>query len=555
MRAIRGLIPGARLVQTEDAGRTFSTPRLASQAAHDNARRWLTFDLLTGRVDEQHPLWHYLLHHGAREAELAFFREAPCPPDVIGLNHYVTSDRFLDEDLAAYPPWSHGGNGRQAYADVEAPRAARCAGRSGHEALLTEAWERYRLPVAITELHLGGPREEQLRWIAAAWDDVSAARRGGVDVRAVTVWSLLGCFDWNRLVVDDAGFYEPGAFDLRAPAPRPTAVATMTRALARGESYRHALLGAPGWWARPDCRPYGAGEIAAPTPFGRPILVTGATGTLGRAFGIVCAHRGLAHRTLTRAAMDIADRDSVDAALDTIRPWAVVNTAGYVRVDDAERDSARCWRENAQGAGVLAAACAARGLPLVTYSSDLVFDGALNHPYVETDEPAPLNVYGASKAAGERAALAANPQALVVRTSAFFGPWDEYNFVTIGLQAIASGKRFSAAMDSIVSPTYVPDLVAATLDLLVDGECGVWHLANIGAVSWAELLRATARMADLDEDLVDDRPLETFGWAAARPRYVALASARGHVLPTLDVGLRRYVAATAERWRRRDAER
>jgi dTDP-4-dehydrorhamnose reductase len=553
MRAIRRVIPHARLVQTEDAGTTFSTAALAYQAAHENARRWLSLDLLAGRVDDEHPLWQYLLRHGAGDSELASFLDEPCPPDLVGLNHYVTSDRFLDEDLGAYPVWSHGGNGRHGYADVEALRAARCPGRSGHLALLQEAGRRYGKPLAITEVHLGGPREEQLRWLAAAWGDACAARRQGLDVRAVTVWSLLGCFDWNRLVVSDAGFYEPGVFDVRAVTPRGTALATMTRTLAEGSAYQHAVLGAPGWWARPECRPYGATAPSGPIPFGRPVLITGATGTLGRAFDRVCAERGLARRVVTRSAMDIGDAASVKAALDAIRPWAVINTAGYVRVDDAESERDRCWRENATGVGILAAACAARGLPLVTYSSDLVFDGTLGRPYAEDDPVSPLNVYGASKAAGEHAALARNARALVIRTSAFFGPWDEYNFVTIGLSALAAGKRFSAAGDCVVSPTFVPDLVNATLDLVVDGEAGIWHLANQGSISWAYLLRAAARGAGLDEQLVDERPGDTLGWVAPRPRCTVLGSARGELLPSLDDALSRYLAATAERWTARAA--
>src|SRR5918997_1654531 len=82
-------------------------------------------------------------------------------------------------------------------------------------------------------------------------------------------------------------------------------------------------------------------------------------------------------------------------------PWAVINAAGYVRVDDAEQDRACCFRENADGAAILAEACETRGLGLVTFSSDLVFDGRATSPYNESAAPLPLNVYGESKAAAE----------------------------------------------------------------------------------------------------------------------------------------------------------
>jgi dTDP-4-dehydrorhamnose reductase len=115
----------------------------------------------------------------------------------------------------------------------------------------------------------------------------------------------------------------------------------------------------------------------------------------------------------------------------------------------------------------------------VTCSSDLVFNGAVTQPYVKTDAISPLNVYGSSKALAEKRVLQACPTLLLIRTSAFLSPWDEYNFVTIAVRQLSAGEEFLAAQDIIVSPTYVPDLVNASLDLLIDSETGLWHLANI----------------------------------------------------------------------------
>lgn len=545
MRAIREVAPGAQLIQTEDAGRTFGTARLGYQAEFENDRRWLGLDLLCGRVDRHHPLWGHLTGWGITEAELHAFAEAPCPPDVVGLNYYLTSDRFLDERVERYPDWSHGGNGRDAYADVEAVRV-RGEGIPGHEEMLRSAWERYGLPVAITEVHLGCTREEQLRWLLEAWDAARAVRAAGGDVRAVTVWSMLGAYDWNSLLTRDTGFYEPGAFDLRAPAPRPTAIVRMMCELAAGRRPRHPVLDVPGWWRRADrfqypvvCTDGGPVEDAGPGA-GRPLLIAGATGTLGSELGRVCRVRGLPHRLTCRAEMDIADPASVAAALSSVRPWAVVNAAGYVRVDDAERERAACRRENEEGPAVLAAACAAHGIPLVTFSTDLVFDGGKGAPYVESDGMAPLNEYGRSKAAAEARVLALHPGALVVRTSAFFGPRDSHNFVTAALRELEEGRPFAAAGDAVVSPTYVPDLVHAALDLLVDGERGVWHLANAGAVTWAELARTAARLAGVDAALVQARSTRELV-PARRPAYSALGSERGTLLPALDDALARYM--------------
>ncbi|RYY92829.1 MAG: SDR family oxidoreductase, partial [Comamonadaceae bacterium] len=272
--------------------------------------------------------------------------------------------------------------------------------------------------------------------------------------------------------------------------------------------------------------------------------ITGATGTLGQAVARLCALRGLPHHLLRRADLDLADAGSVAAALERWQPWAVVNTAGYVRVDDAETD-ARNWRENVVGAELLARACARQGVRLVTFSSDLVFDGRKDRPYVESDAAAPLNAYGRSKHAAELGVLGCGGDALVVRTAAFFGPWDRHNAVTLALEALRRGERWTAAADQWVSPTYVPDLVQAVLDLLIDGETGVWHLANHGAVSWAGLARLAAEAAGLDADLVQAVPGATLGQCAARPRYAVLGSERGQLMPTLADGLGRYLAACA----------
>jgi dTDP-4-dehydrorhamnose reductase len=548
MEHIREVNPDAQLVQTEDLGKVFSTRLLSYQARFENERRWLTYDLLCGRVNRDHPLWNYLCKDAEVSSdELQFFLDHPCPPDIIGLNYYLTSERLLDERLSLYPPSTHGGNGRHAYADVEAVRL-RPEGLAGPRALFAEAWERYRLPVAVTEVHNGCTREEQLRWLLEVWEAAFDLRQDGADVRAVTLWALLGAFDWNSLVTRAEGHYEPGAFDVRAPEPRPTALARMASELATGRDPSHPVLDMPGWWRRskrllyPHLLEGKALRPSRPPAAARSILITGATGTLGAAFGRRCELRGLAYRLLTRAEMDIADQHSIETALALHGGWAVVNAAGYVRVDEAEHDRERCFRENTTGAATLARVCAEWGLALLTFSSDLVFDGLRQDPYVESSATRPLNVYGESKLEAERRVLSNHPGALVIRTSAFFGPWDEHNFVTRALQVLLSGELWYAAEDAVVSPTYVPDLVDVALDLLIDGESGIWHLANAGALTWAELARRAAEKAGVDVSRVVGRRQEELHRGAKRPAYSALTSCRGRLMPTLENALDRYVA-------------
>jgi len=547
MRAIRSVIPAAQLVQTEDLGHVRATPRLRYQARYENERRWLTFDLLMGRVDRRHEFWSHLVGSGIAESELLSLVEAPCPPDILGINAYVTSERFLDHRLERYPPSVHGGNEHTCYADVEGVRS--CAGPiGGFDARLRETHQRYGRPMAITEAHMGCTREEQMRWLLGAWRAAERARTRGCDVRAVTAWAAFGAHEWNSLLTRREDHYESGLWDVRGPQPRETALAGLARALASGTPPRHAVLQAPGWWQRAERIAYGpATRVRGRIVRGRPLLVLGAGGTLGQAFVRACTQRGLAHLGMNRVQCDVADAKAVAGVLCELRPWAVINSAGFVRVDEAE-DDARQWRENAAAVGVLAMCCARSGVRLLTVSSDLVFDGSKGSAYVEHDAPAPLNAYGRAKAEAERLALGHSPDALVIRTAAFFGPWDAHNFVVRALASLRAGVHWDAAEDLWVSPTYVPSLVNAALDLLIDGAAGMWHIANRGVVSWADLARQAAELDGQDVRLIRGVPAATLHLRAPRPRYVPLASRRGWHMPTLEQGLVQCVQALRRDW-------
>jgi dTDP-4-dehydrorhamnose reductase len=559
MDAIREVTPGARLVQTEDLGRVYSTPQLAKIAEHQNQRRWLSFDLLCGRLRPEHPLWAQMQRWGIGVDELEWFVTHPCPPDVVGINHYLTSDRFLDQNLAPYPESRAGSIDGQRHADVEAVRARLDVPVGACSALL-ETWERYHLPLAVTEAHLGGTREEQIRWLHEIWVGASRLRRAGADVRAVTAWSIFGAFDWNVLVTRENGFYEPGAFDVRAPSPRRTALGRLVCALATtGRPGDEPLLEQPGWWRRSDRLFHEPArgrsfEHASSLPISdmrdrstRPLLVLGPTGTLGRALVRLCDARGVPHHLLGRRELDFRGPFSIDAMLLETNAWAVINAAGFVDVDRAEAEPEVSAQVNSLSPGLLAEACARHDVPLVTFSSDLVFDGrGRRTPYTESDAVGPLSAYGRSKAEMEQRVLAALPTALVIRTSSFFGPWDDANFVTRAVADLTIGRTVRAARDQIVSPTYVPDLVHAALDLLIDGERGIWHLANRGAISWSDLARLAAEMGHLPVERVVACPSRELGLRAPRPRYSALGSERGWLLPSLEDGLERYFADRAQ---------
>lgn len=553
MQAIRRVNPAARLIQPDDISRTYGTERMSGVVDFYNERRWLGWDLLCGRVGRDHPLWNYLNESGADPGEVLWFADHPCPPDVIGVNYYVTSERWLDHRVERYPGHARGGRPDAEFVDIESVRVL-ATPAPAIASLLQETWQRYGIPVAVTEAHIDAGREDQLRWLLEIWRAAHSARDAGADVRAVTAWSLLGSFDWNCLLGECSGYYEPGPYDVRASVPRATALAGLISELAAGRAASHPVLHGEGWWRRADrfigkpivprtavttltgFRPLAPGTDVAP------ILVSGASGTLGRAFATICAQRNIACRLLGRDAMDIADPASVAAAIARCKPWAIVNASGYVNIDEAESDIERCMRENAVGPAVLADACASSGIRLVTFSSDQVFDGRGSRPWLESDTPAPLNVYGVGKAAAERDVLARCAEAMVVRTSAFFGPWDRSSFVFHALAALARGDAFRAVTDERVSPTYVPDLVNVCLDLLIDGERGIWHLANVGDVTWAGLAARAAELAGISTSSLQPCTSALIGHRAARPRNGVLGSERAALMPSLDDALHRYLA-------------
>ncbi len=264
MRAIRARIPAARLVQTEDLGRVFSTAPLAAQAAHENERRWLSLDLLCGRVDFGHPWRRRFEQAGVARGWLDELQTGEAAPDVIGINYYVTSDRFLDHRSSRYPARVRTGAADARYADTEAVRAGVAPDRLGWAERLREAWARYGRPLAATEVHLGCAEEiEQVRWLMQAWEAAAEVRAEGVDMRAVTPWALFGGVDWDSLLRRRQGHYEAGAWDVRGDPPRPTLLARAVAGLAREGGFAHPGLEAPGWWQRldrlhPGCAPAAA---------------------------------------------------------------------------------------------------------------------------------------------------------------------------------------------------------------------------------------------------------------------------------------------------------
>lgn len=221
------------------------------------------------------------------------------------------------------------------------------------------------------------------------------------------------------------------------------------------------------------------------------VLVTGADGQLGAALQETKWPSALRPHYASRRALDITIRESVSKWLDASPYRIIVNTAAYTAVDRAETEVDQAFLVNGYGPAVLASEARKRGMALIQISTDYVFDGTLDRPYTECDEPHPCNVYGASKLAGEFAALTAH-RCVVLRTAWLISPFGE-NFARTILKKGATNEPIRVVSDQIGSPTHAKDLATAITTiaarLAADENCptGVFHYVNTGHASRYEL--------------------------------------------------------------------
>lgn len=241
------------------------------------------------------------------------------------------------------------------------------------------------------------------------------------------------------------------------------------------------------------------------------VLVTGASGQLGRDVVEHCEREGDEVLALDRARLDVTDREAVLAGVGAARPDVVVNCAAFTAVDRCETEPEVAHAVNAVAVGHLADAARAAGARLVHVSTDYVFDGTLDRPYREDDRPNPLSVYGRSKLAGERAA---GPDAAVVRTSWVCGEHGS-NMVHLVLRLAGEHRELAFVDDQRGRPTFTADLAPALRRLAVARSNGIFHVTNQGSVSWYEFVREVLAAAGHDRDLV--RPIATADLRPPRP--------------------------------------
>lgn len=478
MRGIRAVNPGARLIQTDDLGYCHASPALQGEADFQNDRRWMAWDLLCGMVVPGHALWNRLVAYGF-EGRLRTIAEDPCPPDVIGINHYLSSERLLDDCMNNHPyralaDRKPGDCAGTPLVDVDAIRHLR-SGVIGLPALLRQTWDRYRLPIAVTECHNGTTREEQTRWFVEIWNAAKQLREDGVDLRAVTAWSLFGSYDWNRMVTRNAGHYETGVFDVRSGQPRPTLVASVLKDLADGKQPRHSFLSVPGWWHRESRFKDG---FAAPvrdfqitthlqrTNQPSPLLIVSDDGPLTHLAIRACEIRALYYA--------VVDKNEAEAALTSMSPWGLLDARDLENLcAPVHRVGGTApWRPVIK-APTLARTCSERGISCAVFTT--AFSPARNGD----DASATL---------------------LTAHTGPVYAPWNSSSRAVRLLDTLDLGKQVDADSAAVWNMVYGPDLLDAVLDLLLDGVRGA--VSFVPSEHWTEFEFAQ-HLA-----LVADRPAE-----------------------------------------------
>ncbi|MDB5699009.1 MAG: putative b-glycosidase, Glycoside Hydrolase Family 1 [Alphaproteobacteria bacterium] len=505
MREIRKVIPAARLIQTDDLGFCHATEPLRCEADFQNERRWIGWDLLCGMVLPGHALWERLVAFGL-EDRLRAISDDPCPPDIIGINHYLASERLLDHRVERHPDRAVadrelGDCAGIPFVDVDAVRNWE-EGVHGLPALIEQAWQRYGRTIAVTECHNGATREEQVRWFLEVWRGAEALRKRGVDLCAVTAWSLLGSHDWNRMVTRCLGHYETGVFDIRSGVPRPTLLAHVMKDLAAGRAISAPMIGGPGWWRRASRFIGGAPRAEqgyelelGSTRSGAPaaLLIIDDGSDLAHLAIRACETRGLHYVRSADDGHDVLDAASAWAVLDARDPNGVCRTVG-----DGRRGRGYTRTPLAEG-------CARLKIPFAFISV----------------EQARQNIVPAAGV-------------LEIRTGGIFVPWDSMAEPVRMLDLLDAGEKLEIDATASWNGVYGPDVIDILLDLLLDGAEGAIELFPSERISKLELAGALAAVADAELDRIVAR-----GKPASAPLF--RWGGRATLLPPLDTMLERFV--------------
>ena len=276
------------------------------------------------------------------------------------------------------------------------------------------------------------------------------------------------------------------------------------------------------------------------------ILVTGANGQLGWELGqLVNSYPAFKFVFVDRSQLDLSLPDTFEKIIHAIKPDCIVNTAAYTAVDKSETEKELAYTVNATAVQELARISKVLSIPFITYSTDYVFDGEANQPYLSSTNMDPVNYYGSTKSAGETLAMEANENTIIIRTSWVFSSHGN-NFVKTMLRLMKERESLNIVADQKGRPTYAKDLAIATMKMIEALHAGktmngVYHYANTGETTWFDFAAKIKAIAGLTCAL---NPIETkdFPTPAKRPAYSVLDTSKieealSVSIPTLEEAL------------------
>jgi dTDP-4-dehydrorhamnose reductase len=255
-----------------------------------------------------------------------------------------------------------------------------------------------------------------------------------------------------------------------------------------------------------------------------PIAVTGAKGMLGTELCRVAADRGVDLLAWDLDDFDLTDRESVRSVLLSERPGILIHAGAWTDVDGCESDAEQAFLVNARGTAHLVEAIRETGSRLIFVSTDYVFSGSKDGPYVEDDTPGPVSVYGWSKLFGEEAVRSLGPSGVVARTAWLYAEHGR-NFLRTMLRLGRERSEISVVNDQVGSPTYAGDLARVLLDLAQTSASGIFHTTNTGQVSWNGFARKIFELVGLPTKVKTISSAE-FPRPAKRPANSVLRDAR-----------------------------
>ncbi|MBM7568610.1 dTDP-4-dehydrorhamnose reductase [Paenibacillus sacheonensis] len=275
------------------------------------------------------------------------------------------------------------------------------------------------------------------------------------------------------------------------------------------------------------------------------ILVTGATGQLGYDVVRHGMKRGLQMVGIGSRDLDLTKEAEVSTYIRELNPDAIVHCAAYTAVDRAEDEKEQCWSVNVDATKYLAQLAKEVNAKLLYTSTDYVFDGLGEAPFMESDQPSPIGYYGITKYEGEEAVKRLADDWFIVRVSWVFGS-NGSNFVKTMLRLAETRTELNVVGDQVGSPTYTADLARLLIDIVQTDKYGVYHASNEGFCSWAEFAQDIFRQADKDVT-VNAISTEDYPTRAVRPKNSRMSKQNlvrngFHLLPAWQDAVKRYLS-------------